>query len=206
MFDERNMSPDVLARWELLTDLEKRAVEHIESGFAPQTAYVLAGGTAKTQQSIAVCTSQLFRRANVAAFRRALGQKTLNDMIMTRAEMQVRLTNIARADAAKVTRVKKRLVGFHSETGEELYRDFVEIVPTEELAPEEQTALASIEQKQHGIKLTMHSPLAAMKQLAEVAGYNETADIDQDSLLPAAGKLTATDAAEAATEYQKMMG
>jgi phage terminase small subunit len=199
------MTEEQLKLYKILTPLQRAFVEHLEHGYAPKVAYKMAGGVGGTDASLAACTSRAMRDANVQAFRMSMKQDDLDAMCMSRAEMTMRLTELARSRITSVAKVKRHLMGYTDE-GEEIYVERVEVQDFDDVDDAELGAISEIAQKEHGITIKMHNPLQAMKQLAELYGMDAPKRTEVSGPGGTAVKITAVDPADAARQYQEMMG
>lgn len=191
--------------YKILTPLQRGFVEWLEHGHSPKQALVKAGGEYSTDAVLSSCATRMLRDANVHNFRMAMKTDDLDAMCMSRAEMTLRLTELSRARITNVARVKKRLVGYTDE-GEEVYVNDVSIEDFDDVGEEELGAISEISQKEHGITLKMHNPLQAMKQLAELYGLDAPKKTEITGKGGMLIKITAVDPAEAASQYQELMG
>jgi phage terminase small subunit len=188
-----------------LTRLQQGVVMNVERGMAPVQAYYAAGGTAESPRAAHATVSNMLNNDAVLAFRRTLTAGKVNHLIMSREEMRLRLSSIARGQIADLARVEKEFIGYHEETGEEMYRDRLVYEAFDQASPDSVLAINEISRNEHGIKIKMQSSLAAMKQLAELEGMD--APVKTDMTVNGVGvKITATDVVEASKEYMELMG
>ena len=188
-----------------LTRLQQGVVTNVEKGMAPVQAYYAAGGTSVNAATAHATVNELLQNPNVVAFRRTLSAAKVNHLIMTREEMRLRLTAIARGQVADLARVEREFIGYHEETGEELYRERLVYEAFDTANPDSVTAISEIAPSEHGIKIKMQSSLAAMKQLAELEGLDAPRQTDL-TVNGVVATITATDPVEAAKQYMELMG
>ena len=203
--DFNNLKDKQLKLFTILTPLQQKMCIYMEKGSPPVEAYRLAGGKAESANSMQACAYSLLQNSNVRAFRESLNSETLNGMIMSRAEMRARLTAIARGNITDLVRIEQKFIGYDEETGEERFTPIVIYEPFETANPDALAALAEISRNEHGIKLKMHSPTAAIKQLAELDGLNAPTKQDIKVSGGAVVSITTVDPAEAAKQYMDLM-
>jgi phage terminase small subunit len=199
-----DMSPEQLKAYERLTELQRGMVKYLHEGYPPKEAYKLAGGKAKNDASLSTCVSGLLRDANVTNFRRLMHIEDLNAMTMSRAEMLRRLTELGRGRIANIAKVVKRVVGYTDEA-DEIWETVVEVQDFDDVDEAELGAISELSQKEHGITIKMHSPLQAMKQLAELQGLEAPKRTEISGPGGGAIKITSVDPVEAARQYQEIM-
>lgn len=157
------MQGEVLDAWEKLTALQQRYVTNILDGMNKTQAYMQAGGTSKTYTAAGAVANRMSKNANVVTFLSRVTDGTKEaacNAIMTREEMLKRLTLIARCDIRDV-------VDIRNEDGQGRWSF------KEDITPEAAGTIAELTASKDGLKVKQHAPLAAMKQLAELCGFND---------------------------------
>lgn len=198
------MNPKLLELWNKMSPLQQGVVQALEQGYPPREAYKRGGGSSTNLKSIDAMVCGLLTSSNVVAYRNALAGEKINPMIMSREEMRLRLTNLARANLTDVARVTKVLMGYDDD-GLPIYVNRVEIEDFNDVPDETLAGLSEVAQKKDGISLKMKDSIAAMKLLAELDGHQKPAQVEIRGFGNTAVSITSTDPAEAAVQYQELM-
>ena len=124
-------------------------------------------------------SSQIFGNLKVKAFLDSMSGAAVAGAVMTRQEMLERLSNLARVHMSD-------LVTWHISKMEDAEGNPVEqsLWSVKESALMDDNKMASISELtagREGFKVKQHSPLAAMKQIAEIEGYNAPTQIETTS-------------------------
>jgi len=154
------MTEDQKRMFDDLKPLQQKVAINVISGMSNIDAYIKAGGNAKTKESKEASVSQILSNLKVKAFLDSMKQVQISDAIMSREEMMERLTRLSRANLP----VRKD--------------GTLDIV---DLSDEQLEALEQVQISDGGLKVKNYSQLAAMKQLAELAGYNAASKHDHTS-------------------------
>jgi len=155
-----------------LTALQARIVLNVVKGNMRQRdAYYAAGGVAKSDDVADCNTSIILARDDVKKFYEAMLEGIASDAIMTREEALTKLTVIARSTVKNVLIFSKIEVGTNS-NGDPVYQSTWEIKKAEDMSDEHASAIAEITASGGNLKCKLHSQPAAIKQLAEMQGWN----------------------------------
>lgn len=157
--------------FDALSPLQQKVCTNIISGMSDIDAYKEAGGKASTDNSARASVSQLLTNLNVKEFLDSVKHNAVNSAVMSRQEMLERLSNLARVNMSD-------LITWHTANSTNDDGDLVEqtlwsIKESAEQDPYAMASIAEVTAGKEGFKIKQHSPLAAMKQLADLEGYNK---------------------------------
>lgn len=167
-----------------LTSLQKEISLNNISGMNDIDAYKNSKGKAKKEATMRASVSEILTNPNVVAFIDSMANHAVNPAIMSRDEMMKELSLVARTNSNDLIEWGYRDVEtLNKETGEK------EIVPqsywtlkaSDEIKPEHMSAIEEVSVGKEGLKFKRTSKLAAMKQLAELGGYNAAAKHEHSS-------------------------
>lgn len=137
-------------------------------------AYKIGGGKGKSFTSCRTSVCQIFTKLSVTKFMHAMQELRFASMIMSRNEMAARLTDLAKTSTSDVVdmHVGRKLKDV--ETGAIVDgQTFWSVKPVDEMTNAGTAAIKELSAGKDGMKVKLHDPLIAMKQLAELAGYNK---------------------------------
>lgn len=183
-----NINEESLALFKKLTPLQQRCALNVLKGMSQRQAYVEAGGTAdpnKDPSNVDTCASSILRNAQVRTFLESVEYLKLAGGIMSREEMMLRLSLISRT---KVTDVVTIVTGddklMNTETGELVNgQSFWSLKSASEMDNAGLSGISELAAGKDGLKVKMHSSVAAMKQLAELMGYNKPVKLEHSGSL-----------------------
>lgn len=157
------------ALFDALTRLQKKFVTCLLNGDRQAEAYRNAGGKAKGDgvHSKAV---QIVRNSKVQAFLKSVQYEAINEAIMTRTEAMERLSKMGRTSLRDIADFRNCLIG-EDEEGQPVYQASWSFRDSALQDPEAMAAVAELTTGKDGIKLKMHDPKAAIKQLGEMIGW-----------------------------------
>lgn len=202
--------------FEMLTPLQKEVSLNSIAGMTDIDAYKASRGKAKTLNTMRASVSEILINPNVVAFKRSMTEHIVNPAIMSRNEMMERLSGLARTNMSDLI-----TWGVQGDTGD--YREGEEIEdgiddpqyqepqsvwvikPSALQDPIKVASIAEVTASKEGIKIKQHSPLAAMKQLAELAGYNAAQKVEHSGAVAVTSIDLNASPEEAARMYAEMM-
>ena len=173
--------------FEALTPLQKEISLNCISGMNNIDAYKASRGKAKTLRGMESSASQILSNLKVESFIKSMAAHVVNPAVMGRQEMTERLSTIARgnlSDLIEWSEVESEEVVDHDDQGEVIESPKAikqaawRFKESEELTKEKMSIISEVSAGKDGIKIKQHSPLAAMKQLAELAGYEAPKQIE----------------------------
>lgn len=173
------MTPEQKALFDDLTSLQQQIAINSLSGMSNIDAYKNSKGKAKTQEAQEAGASEILNNPKVKLFLSAIKEEAINNAIMSRQEMMERLTSLSRVSINDLIDW-----GVYSTTDADGNEVKQSVWTVKESASQDDVAMASIAElsaSKDGIKIKQHSPLAAMKQLSELAGYNSAQKHDHTS-------------------------
>ncbi|WP_230674841.1 terminase small subunit [Yersinia pseudotuberculosis] len=167
-------------------------------------AYRRAGGKAKGDGERSKA-SQLVTNSHVQAFLQSVQHETVNAAIMTYTEAMERLTLMGRTTIHDIATFGNYQIG-EDEDGQPVFQASWKLKDSKDIKPEHLAAVAELSTGKDGLKIKLHDPKAAIKQLAEMCGWEapKKAELTGANGGPIqTSNLTPDEAAEA---YRKMMG
>jgi len=150
------LTKEQIEAFEGLTKLQQNVALKRLSGMAPSEAYIAGGGKAKTESTAAVCAHEILNNPNVSSFINSfdkMSEEKIASAIMGRDEMLERLSEMARVE-----------LSLADITNPENIKHVSEVTIGPEGAIYKMKASADRR--------------AAMKQLADLLGYNKAQEIN----------------------------
>lgn len=183
-----NINDESLALFKKLTPLQQRAALGVLAGKSQRQAYIDAGGKASAARDINnvdACASELLRNPKVRTFLESVEYLKLAGGIMSREEMELRLTLLARSTVSDVvTFVTGDDEMMNTETGEIVNgQSYWALKSAAEMQNAGINAISELTAGKDGLKVKLHSSVAAMKQLAELKGYNKPVKLEHSGSL-----------------------
>jgi phage terminase small subunit len=144
-------------------------------------AYKRGGGKAnKNENSTNASASDILNNSNVVAFVESFNVKKISDKIMDRDEMLERLTIMARTEVSDVVHIvteDRQLMDM--ETGEMINgQTFWSLKSPEQMTNGGMKAISELTATNNGLKIKMHNQRGAMKQLAELQGFDAAKEVN----------------------------
>ncbi len=192
------------ALFDALTQLQRRFVTALLEGANQTEAYRRAGGKAKGDGERSKA-NQLVTNSNVQAFLQSVQHETVNEAIMTYTEAMERLTLMGRTTIHDIATFGNYQIG-EDEEGQPVFQASWKFKDSKNIKPEHLAAVAELSTGKDGLKIKLHDPKAAIKQLAEMRGWEapKKAELTGANGGPIqTSNLTPDEAAEA---YRKLMG
>lgn len=167
------MTPEQQILFDDLTELQQRTATGVLAGMSNRAAYYAAGGTAKSEQSADSAASTMLSNVKVKAFMDTMKLQAVSDAIMTREEALKTLSLIGRTHLKDIVKFSTVNIGKDLETGADLNQTAWEInADLQEADSDKLIIISELEVGKFGPKIKTHSPVAAIKQLAEMQGWN----------------------------------
>lgn len=172
------MTPEQLALFDNLTQLQQRVATNVLAGMSQRIAYFQAGGSAKTDESADATASEILSNPAVKAFMDSMKVQAVSDAIMSREEMLARLSLFARKGVKDIVKFKTTVVGIDPETGEAVEQT-VWMIPDSVMQNDDDLSIISeLEVGKFGPKIKTHSSLQAMAQIAKLQGYEAASKLE----------------------------
>lgn len=168
------MNDSQKALFNALTPLQKEISLNSISGMNDIDAYKKSKGKAKKLKTMEATVSQILSNPKVKAFIESMANHIVNPAIMSRDEMMEELSLVARTNNNDLIEWGYRDVEvINKETGkkETVPQSYWTLKSVDEINPEHMSAIEEVSVGKEGLKFKRTSKLAAMKQLAELAGY-----------------------------------
>ena len=165
------MTPDQKFLFDQLTQLQQRVATNVLSGMTQRQAYYMAGGTAKSDNSADAACSELLTNLKVIAYMDAMKEAAVSEAVMSRTEAMEKLSVLARTDLKDLVDFGEYELGSDAE-GNPIIQSSWKIKGSVFQDPAKMAAISELTASKEGIKIKTHSPLAAIKQLADMSGWN----------------------------------
>lgn len=175
------MTAEQKEMFDSLSTLQQKVAVNVISGMSNIDAYKSAGGKSKTQQSAEASVSRMLSDVKVKAFIDSMKAEAVSSAVMSREEMLERLSGLARTNMSD-------LITWHVElsTDDEGQPKEQALWAVKESALQDPIAMASISEVtagKDGFKIKQHSPLQAMKMIADMQGYNAPVKSEQSGTM-----------------------
>lgn len=164
------MTPEQKALFDGLTPLQQKIAIEALKGKSQIDSYYAGGGKAKSPQAADVSASQIFSNHKFKTFIESMKMAAISNVIMSRTEMLERLSNLARTNMSDLIEWRTALA--EDADGQEIEQSCWAIKESALLNPAQLASIAEVKAGRDGFTIKQHSPLAAMKQLADLEGYN----------------------------------
>jgi phage terminase small subunit len=157
------------ALFDALTKLQQRFVTQVMKGKNQTDAYRKAGGKAKGD-NLRKAAHSIATNCDVSAFLNSVQQEAINDAIMTRIEALERLSKMGRTSLTDIAEFRNCQIG-EDEDGQPVYQASWSFKDSALQDAGAMAAVAELTTGKEGIKLKMHDPKVAIKQLGEMQGW-----------------------------------
>lgn len=165
--------------FDALTALQKKFALAIVKGKNQTDAYKAAKGKAKGD-AMRAAASRMYANVNVQAFLASVQTSEVNEAIMTREEALKRLTVMGRARITDLVDFGENLVG-EDEDGQPVTQATWKFKDSVKQSPELLDAIAELTAGKEGIKLKLHDSRGAIKQMAEMEGWQAPAKVEHSN-------------------------
>ncbi|WP_413498936.1 terminase small subunit [Buttiauxella gaviniae] len=155
--------------FDVLTPLQKKFALAIVKGKNKTDAYKAAKGKAKGN-NLRKAAHQIATNIDVLAFLASVQVSAVDDAIMTRHEALKRLTTMGRARITDLVEFSEHDMG-KDEDGREVIQATWRFKDSVKQSPELLEAIAELTAGKDGIKLKLHDSRGAIKQMAEMEGW-----------------------------------
>ncbi|AHK11655.1 terminase small subunit [Shewanella sp. phage 1/41] len=170
------MNKEQEALFEKLTALQKEIAINNISGMNDIDAYKASRGKSKKENTMRASVCEILANPNVKNFIKSMANHIVNPAVMSRQEMTERLSIIARGNLSDLIDwgETEEIV-----EGEVIKQSAWRFKGSDELTKEKMATISEVTSGVAGwYRIKQHSPLAAMKQLAELAGYEAPKQIE----------------------------
>ena len=165
----QEMNEEQRSLFDALTPLQKNVCLASLKGMNGIDSYYAGGGKAKTLATAEACASEILSNPKVKAFLSAMRESIVSDTIMTRKEMLERLSSIARTNMSDL--IEWRTTLSEDADGQEVEQSCWAIKESSMLNENQMASIAEVTAGRDGFKIKQHSPLSAMRQIADMEGY-----------------------------------
>ncbi|NHB94346.1 terminase small subunit [Photorhabdus cinerea] len=155
--------------FDALTPLQQKFVTHILKGKNLTDAYRLSGGKAKGESAYTQA-SRMMSFDKVKAFLDAMNQEAVSDAVMSRQEALERLSSMGRVSIYDIAEFRNCQIGEDDE-GKPVFQASWQFKDSALQDPMYLSAISELTAGKDGIKLKLHDPKAAIKQLSELMGW-----------------------------------
>jgi phage terminase small subunit len=154
----------------LKTKLQRNTALKSLEGLSDVDAYVQGGGKAKSENSRSTSASEIMNNPNVQAFLKSFDAYFIAPSVMTRQEMLERLTGVARTSITDVVDINNQVMV--EIDGEQVLQSYWSLKDPDQIKGAGASAISELTASKEGIKIKLHDSKAAMKQIADLEGYN----------------------------------
>ncbi|PHM50562.1 terminase small subunit [Xenorhabdus sp. KK7.4] len=166
--------------FDALTKLQQKFVLGILKGLNQTDAYRKAGGKAKTDESARATASEILTNLNVKSFLDAMNQEAVSEAVMSRQEALERLSAMGRVSIHDIADFRNSQIGEDDE-GKPVFQATWQFKDSALQNPAALSAVSELTTGKDGIKLKLHDPKSAIKQLAELLGWESAKKVDLSS-------------------------
>jgi Terminase small subunit. len=173
------LSDEQVSAFHALTRLQQGVALGVLEGLSQREAYRRAGGKAKDDNVADQQASRMVRFDKVASFLNSFKvetTKTLASTIMSREEMLERLTAMARTNIDDVISLHNNPL-IDEESGEVVAQAGWSFKDPDKMTGAGTAIISELTAGKDGLKVKTHSQVAAMKQIADLQGYNKPTEI-----------------------------
>jgi phage terminase small subunit len=177
------LSDEQVSAFHALTRLQQGVALGSLEGLTQRAAYRRAGGKAKTDASAERSCGQILANLGVKKFLDSVRQVAIEtsatklaSSIMSREEMLERLSSIARTKIDDVITLHNNPL-IDEETGEVVAQAGWAFKETSDMTGAGTALISELTAGKDGLKIKTHSQVAAMKQIADLQGYNKPTEI-----------------------------
>ncbi|WP_426577116.1 terminase small subunit [Xenorhabdus stockiae] len=167
------------ALFDALTPLQQKFALGILKGLNQVDAYLKAGGKAKGE-SARTQASRMITFDNVKTFLDAMNQEAVSDAVMSRQEALERLSAMGRVSIHDIADFRNSQIGEDDE-GKPVFQATWQFKDSALQNPVALSAVSELTTGKDGIKLKLHDPKSAIKQLAELLGWESAKKVDLSS-------------------------
>ncbi|WP_392440045.1 terminase small subunit [Edwardsiella piscicida] len=192
--------------FDALTPLQKKFSLAIIKGKNQTEAYKIAKGKAKGD-AMRAAASRMYANVNVVAFLKSVQSDVVDEAIMGREEALRRLTSLGRTSLFDLAEFCNSVIG-EDDAGNPVMQASWRFKDSALITPEALAAIAELTSGPQGLKIKLHDPKAAIKQLAELQGWEapRKAELSGPGGSAIKTETTSLTADQAAEIYRKMMG
>ena len=171
------MTPEQKTLFDQLTELQQRTAINVLAGMTQRAGYYAAGGTAENDKAADAIASRMLTDAKVKAFMDAMKEAAVSEAVMSRTEALEKLSALARTDLKDLVEFGEYELGDDGE-GNPVIQSSWRIRDSALQDPAKMAAISELTASKEGIKIKTHSPLAAIKQLADMQGWDAAKKVD----------------------------
>ncbi|WP_072091884.1 terminase small subunit [Trabulsiella odontotermitis] len=166
----KKLTPEQQRLFDALTPLQKKFVTWLLKGKNQTEAYKKAGGKAKADAA-SVSASQILRNLKVKTFLESVKDyEEINEAIMSRDEALKRLTSMGRTSLFDLADFRNSVIG-EDENGEPVMQASWSFKDSALITPEAIAAISELTAGPQGIKIKLHDPKVAIKQIGDMQGW-----------------------------------
>lgn len=167
-----------------LTPLQRMTViHHVSGGMSQRQAYYAAGGKAKNEKAADAVISRMLSDVKVRSFYQSLVEQATTEAVMTREEALTRLSEIARTKITDVAEFRRVQVG-EDKDGNPVFQSVWRLKNDDDIDKSRAAVISELAAGSQGLKFKLHSPLQAMKQLADLQGWDAPKRLEVEEKRP----------------------
>ena len=173
------LSDEQVSAFHALTRLQQGVALGVLEGLAPADAHRRANGKSRNEENRTRLAGEILRNPSVDSFVNSFKSeqiKTLASSIMSREEMLERLTAMARTNIDDVISLHNNPL-IDEESGEVVAQAGWSFKDPDKMTGAGTAIISELTAGKDGLKVKTHSQVAAMKQIADLQGYNKPTEI-----------------------------
>ncbi|HCU0048663.1 TPA: terminase small subunit [Proteus mirabilis] len=163
--------------FDALTKQQQQFALGILKGLNQTDAYKQAGYKVKTDAAARSQSSRMLTFANVKSFLDAMNEVAISNAIMSREEALERLSSIGRSSVSEMVEFSEHKMGTDDD-GNPVIQSVWRFKDSALQDPKALAAISELTASKDGIKLKLHDPKAAIKQLADMQGWEPPKKIE----------------------------
>ncbi|MCE9882036.1 terminase small subunit [Hafnia paralvei] len=158
------------ALFDAMTKSQQKFALGIVEGLTQIDAYRKAGGKAKKEENAHASASEIYRNPKVRAFVDEMNKVAISDAVMTRQEALERLSLMARASLHEMVEFSEAECGT-DDNGNPIIQAGWRFKNSALQSAGALSAISELTAGKRGISIKLHDPKAAIKQLADLQGW-----------------------------------
>ncbi len=166
--------------FDALTKQQQKFALGILKGLNQTDAYKQAGYKVKTDAAARSQSSRMLTFANVKSFLDSMNEAAISSAIMTREEALARLSLIGRASVSEMVEFSEHNMGV-DDNGNPVIQAVWRFKDSARQDPKSLAAISELTAGKDGIKLKLHDPKAAIKQVVDMQGWEAPKKLDHTS-------------------------
>jgi phage terminase small subunit len=171
--EEVELSDEQIEMFNNLTKLQQKISLYSLRGYSNMEAYRRAGGSAKKDQTMGASSTEILKKPKVKQFINSFSKNRIKAAIMSKEEMMERLTSFGRSSIFDVAEIEDHTeMESDDDDGLVFFGSKLRVKNKDKIPDSLRGFIKSVKKSKNGLEVTLHDTLSAMKQLADLGGYN----------------------------------